>query len=450
MGETTRGIPERFKGALVLPGDTAYEAARRVWNGRVNRRPALIARCLDGDDVRSGLLFARERGLQLAIRGGGHSCAGFGTCDGGVVLDLSRMRSIRVDPTSRLATAEPGVTWAELDHATQVYGWAVPGGTDSEVGIAGLTLGGGNGWLMGLHGATCDNLVQATVLTADGQLLIASAEENPELFWAIRGGGGNFGIALEFQYRLHPVGPQVIAGAVTYPWNDGKAVLTRFRDWTLTAPDAVTAFACLISEKGQEPAIAIAACYAGPPESAEPCVGGLRHLGSPISDELGPMRYVDWQSQFDAARPFGRHCAMRSHFMNTLTDTLIEILIEEFERAPSRLSAVIVEHCHGAICRVEHAAMAFPHRGSPYHFEILAFWDDEADTNINEGWLRGFYERTSPLGSGEVYVNSLDNDEAGRVAEAYGPNLVRLKQLKARYDPDNVFRINHNIPVDGF
>jgi FAD/FMN-containing dehydrogenase len=438
-------VPAEFKGTLILPDDPRYDAARRVWNGRIDRRPALIARCLDAQDVRAGLLFAREHRLPLAVRGGGHSCAGHGTCDAGVVLDLSFMKSIQVDAAAKRAIAGPGVIWGELDRATQAFGLATPGGTDSEVGIAGLTLGGGNGWLMGLHGTTSDNLERARVLTADGRLLTASADANPDLFWALRGGGGNFGIVVQFDYSLHSIGPLVMAGAVIYPWHEAKRVLERFHEWTFGALDEVTAFACLITDQQGKPVVAIAVCYAGAPDKAEASIAALRRLGSPTSDGLRMMRYIDWQRQFDAARPRGRRCAMRSHFFRALSSPVIDILIEEFGRAPSPLSAVIVEHCHGAITRVDPTETAFPLRRSSFHFEILAFWDEDRTAAANQEWLRAFHRQTAPLGSGEVYVNSLDADETGRITEAYGPNWARLQHLKAHYDPDNVFRINHNI-----
>src|SRR6516164_11167864 len=303
-------LREQLRGWLVSPDDPRYDAARKVWNGRIDRRPSLVAFCADEKDVVVALRFAREHELLVAVRGGGHSCAGTAVCDDGFVIDLSPMKAIEVDAAARSAQAQGGVLWGELDRATQVFHLAVPGGTDSGVGVAGLTLGGGNGWLMGLHGATCDNLLVANVVMADGRALRASSEDYPDLFWALRGGGGNFGIVTSFCYRLHPVGPTVIGGAMVYAYRDAEQVLRHFRDFSRSpVPDALTVFACLIYDGG-EPVVAIAACYAGPMEHAEATLAPLRGWGSIVSDQMRSMPYVELQSLFDAARPAGRRCAM--------------------------------------------------------------------------------------------------------------------------------------------
>jgi FAD/FMN-containing dehydrogenase len=367
-------------------------------------------------------------------------------CDDGLVIDLSLMKSIEVDVAARTAIAQGGVLWRDLDRTTQSFGLAVPGGTDSEVGIAGLTLGGGNGWLMGLHGATCDNLLSANVVMADGRAVHASSTDNPDLFWALRGGGGNFGVVTSFCYRLHPVGPTVIGGAIMYAYSDAKRVLRRFRDFSRSpVPDALTVFACLIYDGG-EPVVAIAACYSGPMEDAEAAIAPLRGWGSTISDQMGRRPYVELQSLFDAARPAGRRCAMRSNFMAALPDEAITTLVQKFTTTPSTLSAVIVEHCHGAITRVAPDATAFPLRSNPYHFEILGFWDHAGEDQANLAWVTSFFDAMQPFDVGEVYVNSLDEGEGHRVRAAYGPNYDRLVKLKSKFDPTNLFRCNHNIP----
>jgi len=434
----------QLHGWLVTPEDAGYDTARRVWNGRIDRRPTLIAYCANEADVVSAVRFARERELLAAVRSGGHSCAGTAVCEGGLVIDLSLMKAIEMDAPGRSVRAQAGVLWAELDRATQASALAVPGGTDSEVGIAGLTLGGGNGWLMGLHGATCDNLLGADVIMADGRSVTASDVENAELFWALRGGGGNFGIVTSFRYRLHSVGRTVIGGAVLYAYKDARQVLRGFREFTATAPDALTVYACLIYDKDQ-PVVAIAACYAGPLDNAETAVAPLRGWGTIVADELRPMPYLELQSLFDAARPPGRHAAMRSNFMANLPDEAIEVLVDRFAATPSPLSAVIVEHCHGAIARVAPDATAFGLRSNPYHLEILAFWDGADHSAANLRWVADFFGAMHTFDVGEVYVNSLDEGEGHRIREAYGKNYDRLAALKAKFDPENFFRCNQNI-----
>jgi FAD/FMN-containing dehydrogenase len=438
-----------LRGALVRLGDPDYEAARQVWNGAVNRHPALIVYCMGVADVLACIRLAREQNLRTAVRSAGHHVAGIALCDGGLVIDLSRLKSIRVDPAARTVVAQAGVRWGELDRETQAFGLATPGGTESDVGIAGLTLGGGNGWLMGLYGATCDNLLAVDIVTAEGQCLTASATQHADLFWGVRGGGGNFGIVTSLTYQLHPVGPIVLGGMVLYPFAQAREVLERYREFTRTAPDALTAYACLITAEDGTPVVAIAACYAGPLERAEQVVHPLRTWGTVLSDQLRLMPYTELQSLFDAARPAGRRCYMRSHFMRELSNDAIDTLMTQFRRVPSPLSAVIVEHCHGAIARVPPEATAFGLRTSPYHFEILAFWDDPAQSEVNRQWVRAFFAATQPFSSGEVYVNSLDQDETQRIREAYGVNYERLVALKRHYDPTNFFCCNHNIAPTG-
>jgi len=450
---TIRSVPlgavaafrERLRGRLVAPQDAGYDAARKVWNGRIDRRPALVAFCADQDEVAAAVRFAREHDILVSVRGGGHSCAGTAVCDDALVIDLSPMKTIKVDAAARSARAQGGVLWGELDRATQAFGLAVPGGTDSEVGIAGLTLGGGNGWLMGLHGATCDNLLSADLVMADGNSLAANSSENADLFWALRGGGGNFGIVTSFHYRLHPIGPMVIGGAVTYAYEDALEVLRHFRNFVGSAPDALTVYACLLYDGGRA-VVAIAACYSGPADRADAAVAPLRKWGTIVADQLRWMPYVELQSLFDAARPAGRRCAMRSNFMAALPDAAIEILIERFSQTPSSLSAVIVEHCHGAIARVAPDATAFGLRSNPFHLEILGFWDPPGGDLVNLRWVESFFADMQPFNAGEVYVNSLDEGEGQRVRQAYGQNYPRLAALKSRFDPGNFFRCNHNIP----
>ena len=442
-------LGEALRGTLIGRGDACFDRARRIWNGRIDRRPLLIAQCADAADIVACVHFARDHALPLAVRGSGHACAGTALCDDGLVVDLSRMKGIRVVADRGVVRAEPGVTWGDMDHATQAFGFAVPGWTDSEVGISGLSLGGGNGWLMGKFGATCDNILSIDVVTAEGKLLTASASEHQDLFWALRGGGGNFGIATSFGYQMHPIGPMVMAGAVFYPFDQTRAVLARFRDFAADAPDPLAVYPCLIRLEDGAPVLCMAACYAGPVEDGERAVAPLRHMGEPLSDQLKPMAFVEWQRSMDAARPAGRRCAMRSHFLAELADGFVDALIEHFAACPSRHSVAIVEHCHGAISHVAPTATAFALRTNPYHFEIIAFWDDPAETAANLAWCDRFLGATLPFSSGEVYVNSLDEGEEHRIREAYGPNWERLTQIKRRWDPTNFFHCNQNIPPAG-
>jgi FAD/FMN-containing dehydrogenase len=442
-------LGEWLRGRLIGRAHPSYDRARRVWNGRIDRRPLAIAQCVDVADVIHCVTFAREQGLPLAIRGSGHAVAGTAICDDGLVVDLSRMKGIRVSPDEARVRAEPGVTWGDMDHATQVFGFAVPGGTDSEVGIAGLSLGGGNGWLMGAFGASCDNLLAADVVTAEGALLHASSTENQDLFWALRGGGGNFGIVTSLEYRMHRIGPTVVAGAVLYPFAQTRQVLARFRDFASNAPDPLTVYPCLLRLTDGTAVLCMAACYGGPIADGERAVGALARMGEVLDNQLRPMSYVAWQSSMDAARPVGRHCAIRSHFLADLADGFVDALVAHFAKSPSDHSVAILEHCHGAIARVEPDATAFALRRNPFHFEIIAFWDDAAQTAINLEWADRFLAATLPFSTGEVYVNSMDEGERHRIREAYGVNYERLRRIKRSYDPTNFFRFNQNIPPSG-
>jgi len=444
-GNHIAALQKRLRGKVIGGEDAGYDRARRIWNGRIDRRPRLIAQCVDQGDVIACVQFARKREFPLAVKGNGHAVAGTALCQDGLVVDLSIMKGVRVNPKKLTVRAGPGVTLGELDRATQAFHLAVPVGTDSEVGISGLTLGGGNGWLMGAFGATCDNLLSVDLVTAEGNFLMASHDANEDLFWAVRGGGGNFGIVTSLKYRAHQLGPIVVAGAVLYPLGQARDVLRRFRSFAHEAPDRLTVYPCLIFLDSDIPVLCMAACYAGPVEEGERAVAPLKRLGQVMADQLKPMSFLEWQSSFDAARPFGRRCAIRSHFLNEIEDDFIDVLIDGFKRAPSRLSAVILEHCHGAIARVAPEETAFALRKNPYHFEILAFWDDCRDDEANLDWTISYFAETSRFSSKEVYVNSLDEDEADRIREAYGPNYERLRELKRKYDPDNFFRCNQNI-----
>ena len=438
-----------LRGQLLSPGDEGYDGARKLWNGMFDRRPALIARCAGAADVIRAVSFARDNRLAVAVRGGGHSFPGHSVCDGGLVIDLSAMKAIRVDPRTRTAQAQAGVKWIEFDHETQAFGLATTGGTDGDTGIAGLTLGGGLGWLSGKYGLTVDNLVSADVVTADGRLLTASAKENQDLFWGLRGGSGNFGVVTSFEYQLHPVGPTILGGMVAYPLGRAREVLRFYREFAKAAPDEVTTYAGFVTPPGGETVAALFCCYCGPLDKGEEVIRPLRSLGSPVQDLLGPMPYVAQQRLFDGAFPAGSYYYAKAGSLADLTDEAIEIFAEYVATKPSPLSGVLVQTVCGAASRVQSDATAFPHRRLPYAPVIVSQWLDPATSEQNVGWARDFWKALGPLAGGGVYVNDLSHDDADRVRTAYGANYERLAALKKAYDPDNLFRLNPNITPAG-
>ena len=438
-----------LRGQLLSPGDEDYDRARKLWNGMFDRRPALIARCAGAADVIRAVSFARDNRLAVAVRGGGHSFPGHSVCDGGLVIDLSAMKGIRVDPRTRTARAQAGVKWIEFDHETQAFGLATTGGTDGDTGIAGLTLGGGLGWLSSKYGLTVDNLVSADVVTADGRLLTASAMENQDLFWGLRGGSGNFGVVTSFEYQLHAVGPTILGGMVAYPLGRAKEVLRFYRQFAKAAPDDVTTYAAFVTPPGGETVAALFCCYCGPLAKGEEIIRPLRSLGSPVQDLLGPMPYVAQQRLFDGAFPAGSYYYAKAGSLADLSDEAIEVFAEYAATKPSPLSGVLVQTVCGAASRVDSDATAFPHRRLPYAPVIVSQWLDAATSEKNVGWARDFWKALDPLAGGGVYVNDLSHDDADRVRTAYGANYERLAALKKAYDPDNLFRLNPNITPAG-
>jgi hypothetical protein len=440
---------EKFKaslrGELIQRSDERYDEARKLWNGMFDRRPALIARCAGTADVIRAVNFARENRLQAAVRGGGHNYAGKSVCDEGLVIDLSLMKGIRVDPSARTARAEPGVKWIEFDHDTQAFGLATNGGTVSDTGIAGLTLGGGLGWLSSKYGLTVDNLLSADVVTADGRFLTASATENPDLFWGLRGGSGNFGIVTSFEYQLHAVGPTILGGMVACPLGKAKEVLRFYREFSKAAPDELTIYAALLNPPDSDTVVALFCCYCGPMNKGEEVIRPLKSLGPPVQDMLGPMPYVAQQRIFDAGFPAGSYYYAKADFFADLTDEAIEVFAEYAATKPSPLSGILVQTVCGAASRVASDAMAFRHRAFPYAPLIVSQWLDRADSEKNVGWARDFWRALQPFAGGGVYVNDLDHDDEDRVRTAYGANYERLAALKKKYDPDNFFRLNPNI-----
>jgi FAD/FMN-containing dehydrogenase len=447
MMTATSVFPSTFHGDVVQPQSPEYDSARKVWNGMIDRRPAYIARCTSVGDVQSALRFARQNGLLTAVRGGGHNAAGLGVCDGGVVVDLSRLRDVVVDPKRRIARAGGGATWADFDGATAQHGLATTGGAVSSTGIAGLTLGGGLGWLMRSYGLACDNLVAADVVTADGQIVRASSAENADLFWALRGGGGNFGVVTSFEYQLHPVST-VFGGMLLYPLAKARDLLRVYRDVVGEASDKLTMFAAMLHAPDGTPVVGFVLCYNGPADEGERAIGALRRFGTPIAGEIGPMPYTALQSMLDAGFPSGLQVHWRSEFIATIPDDFIEAAVSSFERVPSPLSALMLEQFGGAVSRVPREATAFDQRDSDYNLVIVSRWADPADRDKNVAWARETSERMQPFTTGRVYVNYIGAGEApDRVRAAFGADKFKqLVEIKRKYDPTNVFQMNQNIP----
>ena len=437
------GLAARLTGRLVRPGDDDYDDARAVFNAMIDRRPAAIARCQDASDVAYGIAFARDHDLALSVRGGGHSVAGTAVCDGGLMLDLSGMKTLHVDPGGRIAHAGPGLTLGELDRGTQQHGLATPLGVMSKTGIAGLTLGGGLGWLNGRYGLACDNVLTADVVTADGVPLHADAEQHPDLLWAIRGGGGNFGVVTGFTYRLHPVGP-VLAGSLTFPAETAGRVLHHFDEFMAAAPDELSAAVSLWLDDGR-PMLSVTVCWCGPVEEGERRLRPLRAVGPPLADSIAVLPYVDLQSAPDSSFPRGRNHYWKAGFLPRLTDEAVNVLLEHLPQMPSALSGIGAQHMHGAAGRVPPTATAFAHRADQYDLLILSQWAQPHDTERNIAWTRAVFEALRPHLQDAVYVNNLGSEGPDRVRAAYGTNYPRLAEVKQVYDPTNVFRLNHNI-----
>lgn len=447
----------KLRGEVLRAGDAGYDAARRVWNGLIDRHPAVIARCAGTSDVVCAVDFARENDLLVAVRGGGHNVAGSATCDGGLVIDLSPMRDVRVDPGRRTARAEGGATWADLDRETQVFGLATPGGLVSETGIGGLTLGGGIGWLRRKHGLSCDNLISVDVVTADGGLLTASEESNVDLFWGVRGGGGYLGVVTSFEYRLHPVGPEVMFCLVFHAGEEAKRALRFYRAYAAAAPDEVTSFAIcgtlphagpFPEEVYGRPYVVFAAMYAGPVEEGELATRPLRDFAEPLADFSGPMPYVEVQSLLDEDYPAGElRYYWKSLYLDGLGDEAIDGIVAHTASKPSALSTVDVWHMGGAVDRVGPEESAFGNRRSPFLLGVEANWEDPRDDDANIAWARGCVEDLRPFSDGGEYLNFPGFMEGGEetLRAAFGSNCARLAALKARYDPENLFRLDPNI-----
>jgi hypothetical protein len=453
--EAVQELKASFRGPLLRPADEGFDTARRVWNGMIDKTPALIARCAGVADVISAVNFARSHRLLVAVRGGGHNVAGTAVCDGGLVIDLSPMKGVLVHPSRRTVRAQAGLTWGEFDHETAVFGLAVTGGHVSTTGIAGLTLGGGIGWLMRKHGLTCDNLLSADIVTADGRFLTASPTENEDLFWGIRGGGGNFGVVTSFEYRLHPV-EMVLAGMVFHPAERAREVLQFYRDFTASAPEELTSLVAFLTGPPAPflpaalhgaPLVAIAACYTGDLAEGERAIQPLRSFGPPVVDMLHSMPYRFFQTILDPSAPPGLQNYWKSSYLDSLSDGAIDVLAGRARSLPSPLTIVPVLHVGGAVSRVgENETAVSQLRGVPYVVNIISMWSDPEETERNVAWTRDFAGALQPFGPEGVYVNFIGDEGQDRVRAAYSPaTYERLVALKNQYDPTNMFRLNQNI-----
>src|SRR3984957_13734238 len=441
----TEAFRSSLRGQSFAAGEPGYDDARVVFNRIINRHPALIARCVGAADVIACVRFASEYGLAVAVRGGGHSIAGKAICDDGLVIDLSAMKGIRVDPAARTVRAEPGLTIGEFDRETQAFGLATTMGVISSTGIAGLTLGGGMGWLIGKHGLACDNVIAMDIVTADGRLLKASEQENQDLFWGMRGGGGNFGVVTSFEYRLHELGP-VFGGGVLYPVDQARDVLHFYRDFAVSGPDELSTQVGRLCTLDGTPVIGVAGCYSGSLEDGERVLEPLRRFGSPVADLFGPISYLQMQTMFDPWFPPGRQAYWKANFLLGLPDDAIETFHRFALTAPSPYTTgPWLETVHGAVARKNPTATAFAHRRHPFNFLVLSSWAEASEAERNIIWTREFWDAMRPFMASGAYVNYLEDEADPHGRAAYGANYDRLLTLKNKYDPNNLFRINHNI-----
>ena len=428
---------------IIRKGDADYDSARRVWNGMIDRSPAIIVRPTSTVEVVAAVKLARDNGLVLAVRGGGHNAAGLAMCDDGVVIDLSAMRGVRVDAANRIAFVQGGALWRDLDAATHPHGLATTGGLISSTGVGGLTLGGGLGWMMRQHGLACDNVIAAEIVTADGQVRRASATENPDLFWAIRGGGGNFGVVTTFEFKLHPM-KTLYAGMLVFPGPRAPEVLRRYRDLAMDAPDELTLFTGLMTSPDGHPINAVFAAYNGPTSKGEAAIKPFRDMG-PVADMVSEMPYPALQSMLDDGFPHGLNVYWRSDFLNGLPDAALDMLVDRFNAITSPLSALLIEQFGGAVARVPADETAFAQRDALFNLAIISRWADAATAQTHIDWAKESSEAARPFASGGVYVNYLGVEGADRVKAAYGSKYDKLVAVKTKYDPSNLFSTNQNI-----
>lgn len=445
--ERLEALSATFSGSLLRSGETGYDEARQLHNGLIDKRPTLIARCRGTADVVDAVALAQEAGLEISVRGGGHNVAGRAVIDGGLMIDLAEMKGMYVDPGARTIRAQAGVTWAELNREAAHHGLAVTGGQVSTTGVAGFTLGGGLGWLMGVHGLAADNVLAIELVTANGDVLDVNADSNPDLFWALRGGGGNFGVATSFEFQLHPL-TQIVGGLIAYPIDAATDVLRFYRDFTETASDELTVHGVLAhAPDGSGLKIAaMALCHAGTPQAAEAEIAPIRAFGTPLMDMLGPMPYPAINAMLDAGYPRGALNYWKSSFISEISDSFIDEAVTRFASTPSTMNAILIEHYHGAVTRVGATETAVPHRSAGYNVLLPSIWLEPADTEANVAWTRETYDAFRPYFRDARWLNYLGDDEQTEaVRAAYGPNYERLARIKREYDPDNVFHLNQNI-----
>jgi FAD/FMN-containing dehydrogenase len=442
---TVQHLKARLRGELLLSSDATYDEIRKVWNGMIDKRPAFIVRCAGVADVIEAIKFAHTHNLLISVRGGGHNIAGKAVCDGGLMIDLSRLRSVQVDPVKRTARVEGGATLGDLDHETQAFGLATTAGVVTHTGVAGLTLGGGIGRIGRKYGLACDNLLSVELITADGQFLRASETENADLFWGIRGAGANFGVVTAFEFQLRPVGPVVLGGVVIHPLERAREALKFYAEYSSAAPDELAVDAVLLTSPNGDRVLAISVCYLGSVEEGERVLQPLRRFGSPIADQIGPLTYTSLQATGDAFFPIGFHHYWKTHFMKEISEDAIDAVLAHFATVPSPRSVVLFQQYGGAVSRVAQSATAFSHRAAQYDFIPVSIWTDPAESEKQLTWVRKLWEAMAPFSTGGEYVNNLGDEGEERIRAAYGGNYERLVTLKNKYDPNNFFRLNANI-----
>ena len=452
--EKIEKVKNKVKGQVVLPDDPNYDEVRKIWNAMIDRRPAVIVQCAEADDVLHAISYARKNGLEISIRGGGHNIAGSALCDNGVLIDLSNMKTVRVDAQKRRAYVEPGATLGDFDKALQAHGLATPVGINSTTGIAGLTLGGGFGWLTRKYGMTIDNLVSAEMITSDGKKIQVSKDENTDLFWAIRGGGGNFGVVTQFEFALYPVGPEILAGLLVFPIGQAKQVLKKYREFVKSAPEELNIWVVLrkapplpflpVNIHGKE-VIVLAIFFAGDISKGEKLINPLRSFGDAHGEHIGAQPYAMWQQAFDPLLTPGARNYWKSHNFTELSDGALDSIIEFAGKLPSPQCEIFVGLISGAANRVPSNAMAYGHRDTKFVLNVHGRWNEATQDETCIAWARAFFEASAPYASSGAYVNFMTEDEGDRVAAAYGANYTRLKQIKKKYDPENIFRNNQNI-----
>ncbi len=443
-----------FQGEVLLPDDAGYDEVRQIWNAMIDRKPALIARCTSTEDVMQAIQFGRTHNLLISIRGGGHNIAGNAVCDDGLMIDLSLMKDVQVDVTTRTASVGPGCTLADFDRVVQAHGLATPLGINSTTGVAGLTLGGGFGWLSRKYGMTIDNLLSAEVITADGRQLNASESENADLFWGLRGGGGNFGVVTRFDFQLHPVGPEVLSGLIVFPFEQAKSVISQFARFTETMPEELNVWMVtrkapplpfLPAEVHGREMIALALCYVGDPEEGERIIAPLREFGTVLGEHVGVQPYTAWQQAFDPLLAKGARNYWKSHNFAQISDGVIDAIIKYAARLPSPHCEIFIGTIGGQTTRVAPEAMAYSSRDANYVMNVHGRWETAAEDERCIAWAREFFARSQPFASSGAYINFLTQEETDRIAFAYGATWNRLVELKSKYDPTNLFRMNQNI-----